>query len=77
MTIDAPAYPHHLSAVSDGSVAGTRFFDDDSGEVLVPADVTVQQEGVSSVRVRFAPLLRIGSFVMGPGDTLVVNRAVA
>ena len=72
-TLRERTFPYHMSCVSDGSVAGTHFYDDDTGEVLVPAGITVQQEGLTVVRVRFPPNYGIGSLVMGPGDTLTIN----
>ena len=74
-TIESRTFPNHMRGVSDGSVAGTHFYNDDNGEELVPDGVTVQQEGLSSVRVRFPQRYGIGSLVMGPGDTLSVNAA--
>ncbi len=70
-------FPNPMSCVTDGSVAGTRFYNDDTGAEMVPTDVTVQQEGMSEVRIRFAARYGIDSFVMGPDDTLTVNAAPA
>lgn len=72
-TINELKFPSSMRAVSDGSVAGTRFYNDQNGEELTPVGVTVQQEGMSEVRVRFDQAYGIGSFVMGPDDTLTVN----
>lgn len=72
-TINEVKFPSSIRAVSDGSVAGTHFYDDPGGEELHPAGVTIQQEGMSEVRIRFAPAYGIGSFTMGPDDTLTVN----
>ncbi len=74
ITIHERRFPDRLTGVSDGSVAGTHFYNDENGEELAPDDVIVQQEGLSVVRVRFAPHYGIGSLVMGPDDTLTVNR---
>ncbi len=76
-TIDEGNFPHPMSAVSDGSVAGTHFYNDDTGEEMAPSGVSIQQEGLSVVRVRFAPHYGIGSFVMGPDDTLTVTAVHA
>jgi hypothetical protein len=72
-TVHERTFPNHLRGVSDGSVAGTHFYNGDTGKESVPAEVTVQQEGLSVVRIRFAQHFGIGSLVMGPGDTLTVN----
>lgn len=61
-----------MRATSDGSVPGTHFYDD-AGEVVQPAGITLQQEGMSAVRLRFAAHYAIESLVMGPDDTLTVN----
>ena len=71
--INTPTFPHHMSGVSDGSKSGTHFYNDDNGDELLLAGVTVQQEGLAVVRVRFAAHYGIGSLVMGPDDTLTVN----
>ena len=73
ITVHERTFPNHMRAVTDGSVAGTHFFNDDTGNEMVPTDVTVQQEGLSVVRIRFAPHLGIGSLVMGQGDTLTIT----
>ena len=73
ITVHEKKFPNHMRAATDGSVAGTHFFNDDTGKEMVPTDVTVQQEGLSVVRIRFARHFGIGSVVMGQGDTLTVN----
>ena len=73
-TIHEPRFPNQIRGISDGSVAGTHFYDGATEQALVPIDVTVQQEGLSTVRIRFAAHYAIGSFVMGPGDTKTVNQ---
>lgn len=72
-TIHEGNFPAHLSGVSDGSVAGTHFYNGATGEEIVLAGVTMQQEGLSTVRVRFAPHYRIVSFVMGPDEMVTLN----
>ncbi len=72
-TIHEQTFPNQLRCATDGSVAGTTFYDDTTKDQMAPAGVTVQQEGLSIVRVRFAAHYAIGSFVMGPGDTRTVN----
>ncbi len=72
-TIRNDTFPNRMTGVSDGSVAGTHFYNDENGQEMVPAEVTVQQEGLSLVRIRFAPRFGIGSFVMERDDTLSVN----
>jgi hypothetical protein len=74
-TIQESTSSSPLRGGSDGTVRGTHLYNDDTGNELVPAEVTVQQEGLSIVRIRFAQHLGIGSLVMGPGDTLTVNAA--
>ncbi len=71
--IDALSFPNHMRGLTDGTVAGTRFFNEESGEAFVPAGVTVQQEDTYLVRIRFEPRYGVRSFVMGPDDTLSVN----
>jgi hypothetical protein len=73
ITIHERKFPNHMRGVTDGSVVGTHFYNGDTGKELVPADVTVQQEGLSVVRIRFAQHLGIGSLVLGPDDMLTVN----
>jgi hypothetical protein len=75
MTINEVRFEGRMRAISDGSVAGTVFFNEETGEKMIPADITLQQEGLSSVRIRFATRYGIGSFSMGPDDTLMVNAA--
>ena len=72
-TISEGRYPTPIRGATDGSVAGTRFYNSVTGVELIPSDVTVQQEGMSTVRIRFASHYAIPSFVMGPDDTLTVN----
>jgi hypothetical protein len=72
-TINEGTFPSSIRAVSDGSVAGTHFYNEPGGDELLPGGVTVQQEGMSEVRIRFAPAYGIGSFIMGPDETLTVN----
>lgn len=71
-TIVEDKFPTRMRGTSDGSVAGTRFYND-TGDALVPVGVTVQQEGMSIVRIRFAARYAIESLVMGPDDTLTIN----
>ncbi|HZG65526.1 MAG TPA: hypothetical protein VEZ12_02225, partial [Herpetosiphonaceae bacterium] len=71
-TIQEPRFPTQMRGVSDGSVAGTHF-STTTGEALVLAGITVQQEGLSIVRIRFAAHYAIGSVVLGADDTLSVN----
>lgn len=73
-TINERRFPNNMNGVCDGSVAGTHFYNNDTGEELVLAGITVQQEGMSEVRVRFAAQYGIASFVMRKGDTLSVNE---
>lgn len=75
MIIDAANFPYHVRGVCDGTATGTRFYDA-SGEELFLADITVQQEGLSSVRVRFAQKYGIRSLAIGPEDTLIINLGV-
>ncbi len=72
-TINERRFPHQMRGTSDGSVAGTNFYDGATKEALVPAGVTLQQEGLFVVRIRFAAHYAIGSLVMEPDDTLSVN----
>jgi hypothetical protein len=72
-SIEGSAFPYRMRGVSDGTVAGTHFFNDDDGAELPPGWVIVQQEDVSAVRIRFAPAFRIASLVMAADDTLTVN----
>jgi hypothetical protein len=72
-TINENRFAGRMRAISDGSVAGTVFFNDETGEKVVPADVTVQQEGLSTVRIRFPSRYGIKSLVLAQGDTLTVN----
>ena len=77
-TINAIAFPNQMRGLSDGTVAGTRFFNDENGEAMEPAGVTVQQEDLNLVRIRFDRCYGIRSVVLGPNDTLTVNgRPVA
>ncbi len=71
--IKANTFPTSIRGISDGSVAGTCFYDIHSGERLVPAGMSIQQEGMSEVRVRFAAAYGIASFVMCPDDTMLLN----
>lgn len=72
-TIHEQKFPDNLRGVSDGSVAGTHFYNSATGEAMVPVGVTVQQEGMSSVRIRFPRHYGIGSFVMAADDTMTLN----
>ncbi len=77
-TTHAIAFPNRIRGLSDGTVAGTRFFNDENGEAIEPAGVTVQQEDLNLVRIRFDRSYGIRSVVLGPNDTLTVNaRPVA
>jgi hypothetical protein len=73
-TINEGRFPNTMNGVCDGSVAGTRFYNNDTGEELVLPGITVQQEGMSEVRIRFASHYGIASFVMSKGDTFSVNE---
>ena len=72
-TIHESRFPNQMRGVSDGSVPGTRFYSHDNDEEFIPAGVTVQQENLSTVRIRFAADYGIRSFVMGPDDTITIN----
>ncbi len=77
-TIDAIAFPNQMRGFSDGTVGGTRFFNEENGEAMEPPGVTVQQEDLNLVRIRFDRCYGIRSLVLGPNETLTVNaRPVA
>ncbi len=61
-----------MRGVSDGTVAGTHFYNDENGMEFVPAGVTVQQEDLHLVRIRVDTRYGIGTFVMRADDTLTV-----
>jgi hypothetical protein len=72
--IPGGTFPEALQGISDGTVAGTHFTSTTTGKAVVPAGVTVQQEGLSVVRIRFARHYGLPSIVMGPDNTVAVHN---